>query len=103
MAKIRKGGGGLVGAIRGRTQFLLPNGHWAKRDARTGEVLSVKADKKPYKNVVREKPVPVIAKREPRPVYPRVQAWSWSVTRSRRPAQMPEPLPFPAVTLPRAA
>jgi hypothetical protein len=34
---------------------MLPNGHYAKRDRRTGEVLSVKADLKPYKNVIIER------------------------------------------------
>ena len=48
-------GGRRIGAIRGRTQFMLPNGHYAKRDRRTGEVLSVKADLKPYKNVIIER------------------------------------------------
>lgn len=45
-------GGRRIGAIRGRTQFMLPNGHYAKRDRRTGEILSVKADLTPYRNVV---------------------------------------------------
>lgn len=48
-------GGRRIGAIRGRTQFMLPNGHYAKRDRRTGEILSIKADLKPYKNVVIER------------------------------------------------
>lgn len=48
-------GGGRRGAIRGRTQFLLPNGHYAKRDRQTGEILAIKADLKPFKGVVREK------------------------------------------------
>ena len=48
-------GGHRIGAIRGRTQFMLPNGHYAKRDRRTGEILSIKADKKPYKNVIIER------------------------------------------------
>ena len=48
-------GGRRVGAIRGRTQFMLPNGHYAKRDRRTGEILSIKADKKPYRNVIIER------------------------------------------------
>lgn len=48
-------GGRRVGAIRGRTQFMLPDGHYAKRDRRTGEILSIKADKKPYRNVVIER------------------------------------------------
>lgn len=54
MAKNGAKGGGRKGAIRGRTQFLLPNGHYAKRDRKTGEIISVKADTKPYKGVVRE-------------------------------------------------
>lgn len=53
----RNKGGRRVGAIRGRTQFMLPNGHYAKRDRRTGEILSIKADKKPYKNVIIERTV----------------------------------------------
>ena len=54
MAKNGAKGGGRKGAIRGRTQFLLPNGHYAKRDRKTGEIISVKADTKPYKGVVKE-------------------------------------------------
>lgn len=54
MAKNGAKGGGRKGAIRGRTQVLLPNGHYAKRDRKTGEILSVKADTKPYKGVVKE-------------------------------------------------
>ena len=54
MAKNGAKGGGRKGAIRGRTQFLLPNGHYAKRDRKTGEILSIKADTKPYKGVVKE-------------------------------------------------
>lgn len=48
-------GGRRIGAIRGRTQFMLPNGHYAKRDRQTGTILSVKADLKPYKNVIIER------------------------------------------------
>lgn len=48
-------GGRRIGAIRGRTQFMLPDGHYAKRDRRTGEILSIKADLKPYKNVIIER------------------------------------------------
>jgi len=51
----RNVGGRRIGAIRGRTQFMLPNGHYAKRNRWTGEVMSVKADKKPYKNVIIER------------------------------------------------
>ena len=53
-AMAKNKGGRRVGAIRGRTQFMLPNGHYAKRDRQTGEILSIKADKKPYKNVIIE-------------------------------------------------
>lgn len=55
MAKNGGKGGGRRGAIRGRTQFLLPNGHYAKRDRQTGEVLAIKADLKPFKGIVKEK------------------------------------------------
>lgn len=48
-------GGRRIGAIRGRTQFMLPNGHYAKRNRWTGEIMSVKADLKPYKNVIIER------------------------------------------------
>jgi len=54
MAKNGAKDGGRKGAIRGRTQFLLPNGHYAKRDRKTGEIISVKADTKPYKGIVKE-------------------------------------------------
>jgi hypothetical protein len=59
VAKNGANGGGRRGAIRNRTQFELPSGHWAKRDTRTGEIISVKADRTPYKGVVREKHPPV--------------------------------------------
>jgi hypothetical protein len=58
MAKNGAKGGGRRGAIRNRTQFQLPDGHYAKRDTRTGEIISVKADLKPYKGVVKEKHPP---------------------------------------------
>ncbi|MGB3307156.1 MAG: hypothetical protein WBA63_13285 [Thermomicrobiales bacterium] len=48
-------GKGRRGAIRGRTQFRLPSGHYAKRDRRTGEILAIKKDMKPFKGVVMEK------------------------------------------------
>ena len=52
-------GGRRIGAIRGRTQFKLPSGHYAKVDRKTGEILSIKADRKPYKNVIIEKATPI--------------------------------------------
>jgi hypothetical protein len=51
----RNVGGRRIGAIRGRTQLRLPSGHYAKRNRLTGEIMSIKADKKPYKNVVIER------------------------------------------------
>lgn len=44
--------GGRRGAIRGRTQFRLPNGRYAKVDRTTGAILSIKADRTPYKGIV---------------------------------------------------
>lgn len=102
MAKNRKGGG-RVGAVRGRTQFQLPNGHYAKRDTRTGEILSVKADLKPYKGIVKEKPqqqpsplheAPRRALTSSRKPFPPLHAWEWSIRRHHvskgRPAAAPE-------------
>jgi hypothetical protein len=44
--------GGRRGAVRGRTQFRLPNGRYAKVDRATGHILSIKADDQPYKGIV---------------------------------------------------
>ena len=44
--------GGRRGAVRGRTQFRLPNGRFAKVDRTTGKILSIKADGHPYKGIV---------------------------------------------------
>ena len=52
MARNLTTGHGRRGAIRGRYQFRLPNGRYAKVDRTTGRILSVKADRKPYKGVV---------------------------------------------------
>jgi len=60
VAKNGAKGGGRRGAIRNRTQFELPGGHWAKRDTRTGEIISVKADRTPYKGVLKEKHPPAM-------------------------------------------
>jgi hypothetical protein len=54
MAK-NTGSGRRIGAVSGRSQFALPSGHVAKRDAQTGRILSVKSDKAPYKGVRKEK------------------------------------------------
>ncbi len=44
-----------MGAVSGRSQFILPSGHPAKRDAATGKIMSVKSDKSQYKGVRKEK------------------------------------------------
>lgn len=65
-------GGRRIGAIRGRTQFRLPSGHYAKRNRQTGEVLSIKADRKPYKNVIIERESEIVPGviGEPEPAQP---------------------------------
>ncbi len=87
MAKNRKGGG-RIGAIRGRSQFQLPSGHYAKRDTRTGEILSVKADLKPYEGIVKEKQQPSTLPEatchttaRARWPFPPLHAWEWSIRR----------------------
>lgn len=42
------------GAVTGRTQFERPDGHWQKRDERTGQLMSVKNDGNPFKGVAKE-------------------------------------------------
>ena len=48
-------GAGRRGAVRQRSQFLAPNGNWAKRDAQTGRIMDQKQDGEPFKGVRREK------------------------------------------------
>ena len=48
------GSGFRRGAVTARTQFLRPDGHWQKRDERTGRLMSVKDDGSPFKGVARE-------------------------------------------------
>lgn len=56
MAKnLDKRDGHLDGAIKDRSQFQHPNGHWIKRDADTGQFNNVKHDETPFKSVRREK------------------------------------------------
>lgn len=44
------------GAVRQRSQTQMPNGHWVKRDAETGQFMDVKtSDKTPFKGVRKEK------------------------------------------------
>jgi hypothetical protein len=47
------GDGRRLGAARQRSQFRLPNGHWAKRGP-DGRIMDVKSDGKPFKGVSRE-------------------------------------------------
>lgn len=53
MAK-NTGDGFRRGAVVGRTQFQRPDGNWQKRDERTGQLMGVKNDGKPFKGVARE-------------------------------------------------
>lgn len=43
------------GAVRNRSQFRMPSGNWAKRDAETGQIMDVKQDGTPFKGVRKEK------------------------------------------------
>lgn len=54
MAKNPPKGPGRRGAVKQRSQFLAPNGNWAKRDASTGRIMDQKADGTPFKGVRRE-------------------------------------------------
>jgi ribosomal protein L14 len=49
------GDGHRNGAVRSRSQFQRPDGHWVKRDASTGRIMDVKSDGKPFKGVGRER------------------------------------------------
>jgi hypothetical protein len=56
MAKNGPAGGGRHGAVRGRSQFLAPNGNWTKRDTQTGRFLDQKTSSPtPFKGVRKEK------------------------------------------------
>ncbi len=48
-------GPGRIGAVRDRSQFLAPNGNWAKRDANTGLIMDQKLGGEPFKGVRKEK------------------------------------------------
>jgi len=50
-----KSDGHLDGAIRDRSQFQRPDGHWVKRDTGTGQFKNVKHDETPFKSVRKEK------------------------------------------------
>ncbi len=56
MAKNKPTGDGhRIGAVRERSQTVMPSGHHVKRDALTGRFMEVKSDKKPFKGVRLEK------------------------------------------------
>jgi hypothetical protein len=54
MAK-NTGLGYRVGAVKGRSQFSTPSGLPAKRNDKTGRIMDVKSDRKPFKGVRRER------------------------------------------------
>lgn len=43
------------GAVKDRSQFQHPNGHYIKRDTGTGQFMDVKSDKEKFKGVRKEK------------------------------------------------
>lgn len=55
MAKNPPPGPGRRGAVKGRSQFVGPDGRYVKHDAKTGRIMDVKADKAPFKGVRKEK------------------------------------------------
>ncbi len=50
-----KNDGHREGAVKGRSQFQTPSGNAAKRDTKTGRIIDVKSDKKPFEGVRPEK------------------------------------------------
>ena len=48
------GDGHGIGQVKERSQFQMPNGHWAKRDTTTGQILDIKSDDQPFKGVRKE-------------------------------------------------
>jgi hypothetical protein len=55
MAKNPPKGPGRIGAVKDRSQFLAPNGNWAKRNRTTGEIMDQKLGGEPFKGVRKEK------------------------------------------------
>lgn len=50
------GDGHRKGAVRDRSQFERPDGHWQKRDRESGQFMPVKkSDEQPFKGVRKEK------------------------------------------------
>lgn len=48
------GDGHRNGAVKDRTQFEHPNGHWYKRDTNNGQIIDVNKNGQPHKGVRRE-------------------------------------------------
>lgn len=48
------GNGFRRGAVTARTQTKRADGNWQKRDERTGRLMQVKDDGKPFKGVAKE-------------------------------------------------
>lgn len=42
------------GSVTARTQYRRDDGHWQKRDERTGQFMQVKDDGEPFKGVAKE-------------------------------------------------
>lgn len=56
MAKVKKPGGGRVGAVKGRSQVRNPStGLFVKRDTASGRFIGVKKSSGPYKGVRKER------------------------------------------------
>jgi V8-like Glu-specific endopeptidase len=51
----KPGDGHRNGAVRDRSQFQHPNGHWYKRDQDSGQIIDVNQNRQPHKGVRREK------------------------------------------------
>lgn len=49
------GDGHRIGAVKERSQFQHPNGHWVERNTQTGQFLNVKHDEEKFKGVRKEK------------------------------------------------
>lgn len=47
------GKGHRIGAVKGRSEFKLPSGNWAKRDKKTGQIMN--QSKHEHKGVRNEK------------------------------------------------
>lgn len=50
-----KGDGRRQGAVKGRSQFQLPNGNYMKRDTETGQFMDQKTSGGKFKGVRQEK------------------------------------------------